>query len=150
MRRRGGGRVNREGSDLAGTARTVLIVEDDESVAELVKFTLARETFDVSITHDCAGARAAIEANDYDLILLDLKLPDGEGLELLGWIKKRRNAGLVIVMTAFRQEEKALRAFDLGAVDFICKPFKPRELVTRVRFALDLGPSQARGERKGA
>jgi DNA-binding response OmpR family regulator len=128
-----------EGSEQAGTAGTVLIVEDDEAVAELVEITLAREGFDVDVSHDCAGAKAAVERRGHDLMFLDLKLPDGEGLDLLAWVKERGDTVAVIVMTAFRQEEKALRAYELGAVDFICKPFKPRELVTRARHVLGVG-----------
>jgi two-component system response regulator HydG len=139
--------VNLEGSEQAGAARTVLIVEDDESVAELVQFTLARENFDVAVVHDCASARAEVETTDHDLVFLDLKLPDGDGLDLLSWIKDRGGSSAVIVMTAFRQEDKALRAYDLGAVDFICKPFKPKELLTRARHVL--GASQGSGERRG-
>ena len=126
-----------QGSEQAGAAMTVLIVEDDEAVAELVAHTLAREDdYDVSIVHDCAGARAAVERTEPDLVFLDLKLPDGDGLDVLEWMKQRGHESAVIVMTAFRQEEKALRAFDLGAADFISKPFKPRELLTRARHVL--------------
>ena len=128
--------MNLEGSERSGTAGTVLIVEDDEAVAELVQITLAREGFDVDVAHDCGDARAAVERRDHDLIFLDLKLPDGEGLDVLAWVKERGDTAAVIVMTAFRQEEKALRAYELGAVDFICKPFKPRELLTRARHVL--------------
>ena len=142
--------MNLKGSEQAGTVKTVLIVEDDEAVAELVKFTLARDNFDVSIAHDCASAKTAVERSDYDLLLLDLKLPDGDGLDLFTWLNNSGFAGLVIVMTAFRQEDKALRAYDLGAVDFICKPFKPRELLTRVRHVLDVDPRRVPGERTGA
>ena len=130
--------MNLEGSEHSGTAGTVLVVEDDEAVAELVQITLARAGFDVDIVHTCADARTAIEDKPHDLLLLDIKLPDGDGLDLLTSFKDRGTSGAVIVLTAFRQEEKALRGFELGAADFISKPFKPREIVTRARHVLGL------------
>ena len=136
--------MNRKGSEQAGTAGTVLVVEDDEAIAQVLQIALAREGFEVRIAPDCERARAELVDRDNDLVLLDLKLPDGDGLELLAWISERGVTGEVIVMTAFRQEEKALRAYDLGAVDFICKPFKPRELMTRARHVLAV---RARRER---
>lgn len=130
--------MNLEGSEQAGTGLRALIVEDDETIAELVARVLRPEGFIVTVTHDCASAKAAIEDAGHDVVFLDLKLPDGDGLDLLAWFKAQGHRGAVIVMTAFRQEDKALRAYDLGAVDFVAKPFKPRELLTRARHVIQL------------
>jgi DNA-binding response OmpR family regulator len=120
----------------AATDATVLVVEDDVHIAELIQVMLAREEIDVSIAPDCATAKEALRATTRDLVLLDLKLPDGSGLDLLRWLRAHNAADAVIVMTAFRQEEQALRAYELGASDFVSKPFRPRELVARVKHAL--------------
>ena len=117
----------------------VLVVEDDSSIAELLRIVLERQGFVVTIAGDCASATAALESSSPSLVLLDLMLPDGHGLDLLRWLRDDLGSALpVVVLTAFRQEEKALRAFELGAADFISKPFRPRELVARIQRVLSL------------
>lgn len=130
--------MNLEGSEHVGIGLHALVVEDDVTIAELVARVLRPEGFIVTVTHDCASARAAIEEVEHDVVFVDLKLPDGDGLDLLAWFKEQDHRGAVIVMTAFRQEDKALRAYDLGAQDFVAKPFKPRELLTRARHVIQL------------
>jgi DNA-binding response OmpR family regulator len=120
----------------------VLVVEDDSSIAELLKIVLERQGFIVKIAGTCESATKALEDNMPDLVLLDLMLPDGHGLDLLRWLRDDMGSALpVVVLTAFRQEEKALRAFELGAADFISKPFRPRELVARIQRVLTLAPA---------
>jgi DNA-binding response OmpR family regulator len=120
----------------------VLVVEDDSSIAELLKIVLERQGFIVKIAGNCETATKALEDAAPDLVLLDLMLPDGHGLDLLRWLRDDLGSALpVVVLTAFRQEEKALRAFELGAADFISKPFRPRELVARIQRVLTLAPA---------
>ena len=120
----------------------VLVVEDDSSIAELLKIVLERQGFVVRIAPNCETATKALEDGAVDLVLLDLMLPDGHGLDLLRWLRDDLGSALpVVVLTAFRQEEKALRAFELGAADFISKPFRPRELVARIQRVLNLAPA---------
>jgi two-component system, OmpR family, response regulator len=120
----------------------VLVVEDDSSIAELLKIVLERQGFIVKIAGTCEMATKALEDGLPDLMLLDLMLPDGHGLDLLRWLRDDLGSALpVVVLTAFRQEEKALRAFELGAADFISKPFRPRELVARIQRVLTLAPA---------
>jgi DNA-binding response OmpR family regulator len=120
----------------------VLVVEDDSSIAELLKIVLERQGFIVQIAGNCETATKALEDGSPDLVLLDLMLPDGHGLDLLRWLRDDMGSALpVVVLTAFRQEEKALRAFELGAADFISKPFRPRELVARIQRVLTLAPA---------
>lgn len=115
----------------------VLVVEDDDSIAELMRIVLERQGFTVSIAPNCQTATKELEDTAPSLVLLDLMLPDGNGLDLLRWLRDDLGSSLpVVVLTAFRQEEKALRAFELGAVDFVSKPFRPRELVARVQRVL--------------
>ncbi len=121
---------------------SVLVIEDDASIAELLRIVLERRGYNVSVTSDCASATAILGTSVPELILLDLMLPDGDGLEVLRWLRDDVGSAVpVVVLTGFRQEEKALRAFDLGAADFISTPFRPRELVARIQRVLALAPA---------
>ena len=120
----------------------VLVVEDDGSIAELLKIVLERQGFLVKIAGTVEAATKSLEDAMPDLVLLDLMLPDGHGLDLLRWLRDDVGSAVpVVVLTAFRQAEKALRAFELGAADFISKPFRPRELVARIQRVLSALPS---------
>jgi DNA-binding response OmpR family regulator len=124
------------------TPEQVLVVEDDGSIAELLKIVLERQGFIVKLAATCESATKSLEDATPDLVLLDLMLPDGHGLDLLRWLRDDMGSAVpVVVLTAFRQEEKALRAFELGAADFISKPFRPRELVARIQRVLSALPS---------
>ena len=116
---------------------SVLVVEDDGMISKLLTIVLEHHGFEVKVADDYAHAVTAVQDGTPSLILLDLMLPDGNGLDLLKWLRDdlgRKDP--VVVLTAFRQEDKALRAFELGANDFISKPFRPRELVARVQRVL--------------
>ena len=126
----------RDSTESQRANRSVLIVEDDETLASLLELYLKREDFRVAVARTCAAAQRALEAESRDLILLDLNLPDGDGLDVLRWVRERDDRTVVIVLTSFRQEEKGTLAFDLGAADFVSKPFRPRELLARVRHTM--------------
>lgn len=115
----------------------VLVVEDDNMISKLLSIVLEHQGYEVQIADDYAAAASALEGSDPSIVLLDLMLPDGNGLDLLRWLRNDLHRSVpVVVLTAFRQEDKALRAFELGANDFISKPFRPRELVARVQRVL--------------
>jgi DNA-binding response OmpR family regulator len=115
----------------------VLVVEDDNMISKLLSIVLEHHGFEVKVADDYASAATAVQEDEPALILLDLMLPDGNGLDLLRWVRNELGRSVpVVVLTAFRQEDKALRAFELGANDFISKPFRPRELVARVQRVL--------------
>ena len=115
----------------------VLVVEDDSMISKLLSIVLEHHGFEVKVADDYATAAASLEDDEPALVLLDLMLPDGNGLDLLRWLRDDMGRHTpVVVLTAFRQEDKALRAFELGANDFISKPFRPRELVARVQRVL--------------
>ena len=119
------------------TPEQVLVVEDDNMISKLLSIVLEHHGFEVKVADDYASAVSAVQEGSPNLILLDLMLPDGNGLDLLRWMRDDLNNKVpVVVLTAFRQEDKALRAFELGANDFISKPFRPRELVARVQRVL--------------
>lgn len=103
-------------------------------VVELPEFE-ARLGFEVETAGDLAEAHARLEAGSFDLLLLDYKLPDGTGLELLGWLKERPAMPLTVMMTAYASLEVAVSTTKQGAWDFLAKPFSPDELRAVVQKA---------------
>ncbi len=114
----------------------VLVVEDEDSMRAGLEYALAREGYQVALARDGDEALRRIEAASFDLVLLDLMLPRRSGFEVL---KRLREAGRevpVIVLTARGQEADKVRGFDLGADDYVTKPFGLAELLARVRARL--------------
>lgn len=112
----------------------ILIVEDDSAIARNLTDFLRGEGFDAVAV---SGAAAALEAVDesFDLALLDVGLPDGNGFSLCSEIKQRFGTP-IIFLTASGDEFSVVTGFDLGADDYIAKPFRPRELASRIRSVL--------------
>ena len=115
----------------------VLLVEDDEHIAQLLKFMLEREGYRIEIAADGRVAREFIEtAKDLPaMVLMDIMLPYCDGFELVGAIRARPEWANtpVIMLTAKTMEEDIVRALDAGANDYIVKPFQPQELMARLR-----------------
>lgn len=111
----------------------LLLVEDDQTIASGLAYSLEQEGFEVTV---CPDQRSALEAAEkpFDLALLDLALPDGSGYEVFQGI--RRDKLPVIFLTASDDEVNVVRALDMGADDYITKPFRIRELVSRIRTVL--------------
>jgi two-component system response regulator PilR (NtrC family) len=111
----------------------VLVVDDEPDLVELVSLTLNRMNLETRAAVDVAGARARLAAEHFDLCLTDMRLPDGNGLELVEWIQQHRPDVPVAVITAHGNVETAVRALKLGAFDFVSKPLDLgvlRKLVT--------------------
>jgi DNA-binding response OmpR family regulator len=118
--------------------RDVLVVEDDESISKLLKIVLENNGYIVRIAKDYATARTAIEDGEYAIMLFDIGLPDGNGLELVRWVRDDLTQSTpIIVLSAFRQDENVQRAFEFGANDFVPKPFRPKELMARVERVIE-------------
>jgi two-component system response regulator PilR (NtrC family) len=100
----------------------VLVVDDEPDLVELVSLTLNRMNLDTRAAGDVAGARALLANERFDLCLTDMRLPDGNGLELVEWIQQHRSDVPVAVITAHGNVETAVRALKLGAFDFVSKP----------------------------
>ncbi len=117
--------------------RAILIVEDDENIAELLKFLMERQGYEVHLRTDGRAARTFIDdsAAVPCLVLLDVMLPFIDGFELVKLIRKRDGWGAVpiVMLTAKTMEADIVRALDAGANDYIVKPFQPNELMARVR-----------------
>jgi two-component system, OmpR family, alkaline phosphatase synthesis response regulator PhoP len=116
--------------------KRVLVVDDEPQIVEVVKEYLAREGLSVDTADSVAGALTVLERRATDLLVLDISLPDGSGLDVL------RSASLpdahipTIVLTARGEEADRVVGLELGADDYVAKPFSPRELVARVRALL--------------
>jgi DNA-binding response OmpR family regulator len=114
---------------------TVLVVDDEPIVREVVVRYLARDGHDTLEAADGAAARNEIERSDPDLVVLDVMLPGLDGLELCRWIRRRSELP-VIMLTARGDEADRIVGLELGADDYVTKPFSPRELAARVRSVL--------------
>jgi DNA-binding response OmpR family regulator len=114
---------------------TVLVVDDEPIVREVVVRYLSREGHRTLEAADGKAARAAIESSEPDLVVLDLMLPGTDGLELCRWIRSTSELP-VIMLTARGEEADRIVGLELGADDYVTKPFSPRELAARVRTVL--------------
>lgn len=117
--------------------RSILIVEDDENIAELLRFLMERQGYDVHLRTEGRAARSYVESAPSVpcLVLLDVMLPFIDGFELVKLMRGRAGwDGVPIVMlTAKTMEADIVRALDAGANDYVVKPFQPNELMARVR-----------------
>ncbi len=113
----------------------ILIVEDDREIAENLLFLLGKEGFSAESAATREEALEKNARNRFDLILMDVMLPDGNGYSLCTTIKRETDIP-VIFLTAMGDEGSIVTGFDLGADDYIAKPFKPLELISRVKNTL--------------
>jgi two-component system response regulator ResD len=117
------------------TVQSVLVVDDEPRIVEVVQKYLAREGFQVSTARDGEAALATVSAHSPDLIVLDLMLPKVDGLEVFRRLRAKSSVP-VIMLTAKGEETDRIVGLELGADDYITKPFSPRELVARVKAVL--------------
>jgi DNA-binding response OmpR family regulator len=115
---------------------TVLLVEDEASIADLVRLYLERDGFRVVWRTDGPSGLAAVDAERPRLVLLDLMLPGMDGFEVTRALRQRGGRVPVIVVTAREEEADRVLGLELGADDYVTKPFSPRELVARVKAVL--------------
>jgi len=120
---------------------TVLIVDDEPDLVELVGLTLARMNLQTASAANLAQAREKLGAQRFDLCLTDMRLPDGDGLDLVAWIQERLPQLPVAVITAHGNVESAVRALKLGAFDFVSKPLDLGVLRKLVAAAIRLADS---------
>ena len=114
----------------------ILVVEDEPSLQEVIQTTLEKERFVVEVADNLALAKEKTGVYDYDCILLDIMLPDGSGLDLLQHLKETRRSENVIILSAKDSIEDKILGLDLGADDYLAKPFHLAELVARVRSVM--------------
>ena len=119
---------------MAGSA-TVLIVEDDQSIREMVADYLGTHGYDVQQAESGADMREAIERNLPDVVLLDVRLPGEDGLTLARYLRERFDVGIIMVTGAADVVDRVV-GLEVGADDYVTKPFDPRELLARVKSVL--------------
>ena len=118
--------------------KNILIVEDEEDIQELLKFNIERAGFNTSVCGTGEQALTLLETSRFDLIILDLMLPDMDGLDILKKIKINpiHSDIAVIILTAKGEELDRILGFELGAEDYVVKPFSIRELILRIKALL--------------
>jgi two-component system response regulator PilR (NtrC family) len=121
------------------TKPTVLIVDDEPDLLELVSLTLSRMSLETYTAPDVGTAQKLLKGGHFDLCLTDMRLPDGDGLDLVGWIQQHFPQVPVAVITAHGNVESAVRALKLGAFDFVSKPLDLGVLRKLVGSAIRLG-----------
>lgn len=114
----------------------ILIIEDDASLREIIRRSLEKERYVVEAAADFDAALDKVEMYDYDCILLDIMLPGGSGLEVLEHIKELRKKENVIIISAKDSLEDKIKGLELGADDYLPKPFHLAELTARIRSVL--------------
>jgi len=117
--------------------RRILIVDDEASLIDFLSLLFEEEGYQVCTASSMSEARERLEATDHHLILCDILMPDGNGLDLLREIKKRQPHAAVIMMTAYTSTKSAIEAMRLGAYDYISKPFDVEELKVLAEKALE-------------
>ena len=122
----------------------ILIIEDEPDIRKTLEYNISREGYDVISASSLSEGREKLESASFSLLLLDLMLPDGSGLDLCRELKQDKSLSSmpVIILTAKDDEVDKVVGFELGADDYVTKPFSVRELILRVKAVLK------RGERK--
>jgi DNA-binding response OmpR family regulator len=115
--------------------KNILVVEDETSIAEVVSLYLKRAGYEVQVASDGRQAMTLFERLMPDFVVLDLMLPEVDGLSLTRWLRDRSNVP-IIMLTARREEIDRIAGLEMGADDYVVKPFSPQELVSRVRAVM--------------
>lgn len=123
----------------------ILLVEDDKALAMGIEYSLENEGYNVDISYNLADAKTMVDKVNYDLILLDIMLPDGSGFELCKYIRKDKSTP-IIFLTAQDEEVNIVMGLDIGGDDYITKPFRIKELISRIKAVLRRTPKGFQGE----
>jgi two-component system OmpR family response regulator len=126
----------------------LLVVDDDNEIRTLVSDYLSQHGFMVFTARDGDTMRRVLLSEDIDLVLLDLMLPGEDGLSLCRWLREQRDLGIIMV-TALASEGDRVTGLEMGADDYLTKPFSTRELLARVRAVLRRAPDQLPVHRYG-
>ena len=114
----------------------LLLLEDDFGLIDGLSYALKREGYALTVARTLSEARRALREESFQLLLLDVTLPDGTGFELCGELRSRGSSVPIVFLTASDQELSVVRGLDLGGDDYITKPFKLLELLSRIRALL--------------
>ena len=125
-------------------SQKILIIEDEPDIRKTLEYNISREGYKVVSASSLSEGKEQIDSSDFSLILLDLMLPDGSGLDLCREIKsdKDKSSTPIIILTAKDDEVDKVVGFELGADDYVTKPFSVRELILRIKAILKRGESK--------
>jgi len=115
--------------------QSILLIEDDPNITDFMEVVLEQERYQLTVASTGMEALTAFQTTSIDLVLLDLGLPDIDGIDLLKILRKRMHLPIIIISARNNEEEK-VKALDLGADDYVTKPFGTNELLARIRTAL--------------
>ncbi|HQY94287.1 response regulator transcription factor [Caldilinea sp.] len=131
------------------SGQTILVVDDEPSISEVVSLYLRRAGYQVRVVHDGEAALRDLVRSLPDLVILDLMLPGVDGMEITRRLRAEGDTPIIMV-TARREETDRILGLEMGADDYVVKPFSPQELVSRVRAVLRRAQTTARREETGA
>ena len=134
-------------------SKKILVIEDEPDIRKTLEYNLERENFIVTTASSLSDARGHLAKDNFSLLILDLMLPDGSGLDLCRELKSdlTNESPLILILTAKDDEVDRVVGFELGADDYVTKPFSVRELILRVKAILKRGinkPNTVEVERK--
>jgi len=118
-----------------GIMSKILIVEDDKTIALGIEYSLKQEGFQTEVAHDKSSAEKILQTSEFNLVLLDVSLPDGNGFDLCRTIREQGDTP-VIFLTVRDEEVNVVMGLDIGADDYVTKPFRVRELISRIKSVL--------------
>ncbi len=118
------------------TAPRILVVDDDPEIRKLLARYVESQGFRVLLAASCRELRDQLATHHVDLIVLDVMLPDGSGLDLCRDLRAQRSKVPIILLTALKEDVDRIIGLEIGADDYLGKPFNPRELIARVRAVL--------------
>lgn len=121
---------------------SILIIEDDVTFSLMLATWLKKKGFQVNTAASVEDAKYKIKGQSFDILLSDLRLPDGDGIDLLKWMREKAYPVPLIMMTSYAEIQTAVTAIKLGASDYISKPVKPDELLAKIEEVLKNGPSR--------
>ena len=113
--------------------KKILVVDDEPSITTLLKYNLEKENFEVDVCHDGEDAINLATTGNYDFIILDLMLPKVNGFDVTKKLRKEKIATPILMLTAKDETVDKIIGLEIGADDYLTKPFSPRELIARIR-----------------
>ncbi len=114
----------------------LLLVEDNETIITGLTYALSQESFEVDVARTAYETRQKLQRPSYDLLILDVSLPDGDGFEICKEVKKKDIELPIIFLTAKDEEKDVVLGLEIGADDYVIKPFRTKELISRIRTVL--------------
>lgn len=114
----------------------VLVVDDEKSIVTLLTVNINKAGFDTDVAYDGIEAIEKVEKHAYDLIVLDIMLPNMNGMEVCTYLRKNQIETPILMLTARSDEHEKIQGLELGADDYITKPFSPKEIVARIKAIL--------------